>query len=112
MAYEMKPLSCSPSQLKGLSEKLIVSHYENNYGGAVKLGTASILIGAGALGVLLVTLAQMAPHALPDPVAGAIFALAAAALLGWNVGPLKVMLAGALSGALRERLSAFSFATR
>lgn len=59
MAYEMKPLSCSP-------------------------------------------------HALPDPVAGAIFALAAAALLGWNVGPLKLMLAGAL----RERLSAFSFATR
>ena len=112
MAYEMKPLSCSPSQLKGFSEKLIVSHYENNYGGAVKLGTASILIGAGALGVLVVTLAQMAPHALPDPVAGAIFALAAAALLGWNVGPLKVMLAGALSGALRERLSAFSFATR
>ena len=267
MAYEMKPLSCSPSQLKGFSEKLIVSHYENNYGGAVKLGTASILIGAGALGVLLfhsrakgalalcaviagaavfhlgfapvralplaagsgglfdigaffltvgafsfggglsmiafiqdqvvnlyqwltqrefidglalgqltpgpilmvsayvgyklagiagaalataaiflpafilmlsilpifdrvrqvvwmkaavkgispavigvllVTLAQMAPHALPDPVAGAIFALAAAALLGWNVGPLKLMLAGAL----RERLSAFSFATR
>ena len=109
MAYEMKPLSCSPSQLKGFSEKLIVSHYENNYGGAVKLGTASILIGAGALGVLVVTLAQMAPHALPDPVAGAIFALAAAAL---NVGPLKLMLAGALSGALRERLSAFSFATR
>jgi superoxide dismutase, Fe-Mn family len=36
MAYEMKPLSCSPSQLKGLSEKLIVSHHENNYGGAVK----------------------------------------------------------------------------
>ena len=36
MAYEMKPLSCNPAQLKGLSEKLIVSHYENNYGGAVK----------------------------------------------------------------------------
>jgi Fe-Mn family superoxide dismutase len=34
--YEMKPLSCNPSRLKGLSEKLIVSHYENNYGGAVK----------------------------------------------------------------------------
>src|SRR5207247_9936476 len=29
-------LSCNPTQLKGLSEKLIVSHYENNYGGAVK----------------------------------------------------------------------------
>ena len=36
MAYEMKPFSYSPSQLKRLSEKLIVSHYENNYGGAVK----------------------------------------------------------------------------
>jgi Fe-Mn family superoxide dismutase len=32
----MKPLSCKPSSLNGLSEKLIVSHYENNYGGAVK----------------------------------------------------------------------------
>jgi hypothetical protein len=36
MAYEIKALSCNPTQLKGLSEKLIVSHYENNYGGAVK----------------------------------------------------------------------------
>ena len=36
MTYEMKPLSCNPAKLKGLSEKLIVSHYENNYGGAVK----------------------------------------------------------------------------
>lgn len=36
MIYEMKPLSCNLAKLKGLSEKLIVSHYENNYGGAVK----------------------------------------------------------------------------
>ena len=36
MAYAMKPLSCDPARVKGLSEKLIVSHYENNYGGAVK----------------------------------------------------------------------------
>jgi superoxide dismutase, Fe-Mn family len=36
MSYEMKPLSCDPSKLSGLSEKLIVSHWENNYGGAVK----------------------------------------------------------------------------
>src|SRR6201989_3490563 len=34
--FEMKPLACDPTRLKGLSEKLIVSHYENNYGGAVK----------------------------------------------------------------------------
>mgnify|MGYP001350310885 CR=1 FL=1 len=36
MTYELKPLSCDPAKLRGLSEKLIVSHYENNYGGAVK----------------------------------------------------------------------------
>src|SRR4249920_2435765 len=36
MTYEIKPLPCDPAKLKGLSEKLIVSHYENNYGGAVK----------------------------------------------------------------------------
>jgi Fe-Mn family superoxide dismutase len=35
MTYQTKPLSCDPARLKGLSEKLIVSHYENNYGGAV-----------------------------------------------------------------------------
>jgi superoxide dismutase, Fe-Mn family len=35
MTYEIKTLSCNPAKLKGLSEKLIVSHYENNYSGAV-----------------------------------------------------------------------------
>jgi len=36
MPYNMKPLSCDPAHIKGMSERLIVSHYENNYGGAVK----------------------------------------------------------------------------
>jgi Fe-Mn family superoxide dismutase len=36
MPYAMKPLSCDPARVKGMSERLIVSHYENNYGGAVK----------------------------------------------------------------------------
>jgi superoxide dismutase, Fe-Mn family len=36
MTYAMKPLRCDPARLTGLSERLIVSHYENNYGGAVK----------------------------------------------------------------------------
>jgi Fe-Mn family superoxide dismutase len=36
MNYAMKPLTCNPAGLAGLSEKLILSHYENNYGGAVK----------------------------------------------------------------------------
>lgn len=36
MPYEMKPLSCNPTSLKGMSERLIASHYENNYGGTVQ----------------------------------------------------------------------------
>ena len=36
MTYSMKPLACDPQRIKGMSEKLIISHYENNYGGAVK----------------------------------------------------------------------------
>jgi superoxide dismutase, Fe-Mn family len=36
MAYEIKPLPFQTSALRGLSEQLIVSHYQNNYGGAVK----------------------------------------------------------------------------
>jgi superoxide dismutase, Fe-Mn family len=36
MPYSMKPLACDPARVKGMSERLIISHYENNYGGAVK----------------------------------------------------------------------------
>ncbi|MET4492122.1 Fe-Mn family superoxide dismutase [Bradyrhizobium sp. LA7.1] len=36
MAYVMKPLACDPSRVRGMSEQMILSHYENNYGGAVK----------------------------------------------------------------------------
>ena len=36
MSYSMKPLGCDPARIKGMSERLIVSHYENNYGGTVK----------------------------------------------------------------------------
>src|SRR5438874_12776193 len=36
MTYTMKPLSCDPARIKGMSERMIISHYENNYGGAVK----------------------------------------------------------------------------
>jgi Fe-Mn family superoxide dismutase len=36
MPYEIKPLACDPTAIKGMSERLIVSHYEHNYGGAVQ----------------------------------------------------------------------------
>jgi hypothetical protein len=32
MTYTMKPLGCDPARIKGMSERLIMSHYENNYG--------------------------------------------------------------------------------
>ena len=34
--HELKPLPFDPAKLDGLSEKLIRSHWENNYGGSVK----------------------------------------------------------------------------
>jgi|SRR5215813_11492314 len=36
MRYNVKPIHCRPWTLNGLSLKLIESHYENNYGGAVR----------------------------------------------------------------------------
>jgi Fe-Mn family superoxide dismutase len=36
MPYTMKPLFCDPARIKEMSERLIISHYENNYGGGVK----------------------------------------------------------------------------
>jgi Fe-Mn family superoxide dismutase len=35
MTYDRKALPCDPTRIKGLSERLITSHYENNYGGTV-----------------------------------------------------------------------------
>jgi Fe-Mn family superoxide dismutase len=36
MSFSVKPLPFDPKKIKGLSEKILVSHYENNYTGAVK----------------------------------------------------------------------------
>src|SRR5262245_55991807 len=34
--HQIKPLPFDPAKLKGISEKLIRSHHENNYSGAVR----------------------------------------------------------------------------
>ena len=34
--HQLKPLPFDPGKLKGLSDKLLTSHHQNNYGGAVK----------------------------------------------------------------------------
>jgi Fe-Mn family superoxide dismutase len=36
MPYDIQPLACNPGAIAGMSEKIIVSHWENNYSGAVK----------------------------------------------------------------------------
>lgn len=36
MPYQAKPMSFDPKSISGISEKVLVSHYENNYVGAVK----------------------------------------------------------------------------
>jgi Fe-Mn family superoxide dismutase len=40
MRRPIAPIPCRPWTLNGLSERLIVSHYENNYGGAVRTANA------------------------------------------------------------------------
>jgi len=36
MVYQTKPMPFDPKSITGMSEKVLVSHYENNYCGAVK----------------------------------------------------------------------------
>ena len=36
MRYQLTPIYCRPWLLNGLSQRLIESHYENNYGGALR----------------------------------------------------------------------------
>jgi chromate transporter len=57
-------------------------------------------IGPALIGVITVSLVQLAPHALPDPFAMAIFITTAIALLRWRVGAVKLMIAGSVLGVL------------
>ncbi len=36
IVYAIKPFALDPKSVKGISEKILISHYENNYAGAVK----------------------------------------------------------------------------
>jgi len=62
-------------------------------------------IGPGVIGVLAVSLARLLPHAAPDSLAAVVLVLTVAALAAWRVAPLKLMLAGAVVGAARSRLT-------
>ena len=60
-------------------------------------------IGPAVIGVLAVSLWQLAPHALPDPFALAVLMATVIALAVWRVGTVKVMLLGSVVGLLRSR---------
>jgi len=66
-------------------------------------------IGPAVIGVLGVTLWQMAPHAIPDRVAAVVFLGTVTALLTWRVSAIKLMAAGAGVGVLRSRVSSAPF---
>lgn len=61
-------------------------------------------VAPAVIGVLAVSLLQMAPHALPDPIAAGLFVGTVAAMLAWKIGPIKLVVLGAALGVLRERL--------
>ena len=67
--------------------------------------TRAVLRGMSpaVIGLLAVSLTRLAPYALVDPFAVAIFVATVAALLLWRPGTVRLMLGGAVLGALRNR---------
>jgi len=65
-------------------------------------------IGPAVIGVLAVSLLQIAPHAVPDSFAIVLFVGSVAALLVWRTGAIKLIVLGASLGVLRDRLLALA----
>jgi chromate transporter len=63
-------------------------------------------IGPGVIGVLVVSLGHMAPHAVPDLFAALVLILTVVAVLAVRLAPLHAVLGGALVGVVRSRLVA------
>lgn len=61
-------------------------------------------ISPAVIGVLAVSLVRLAPHALPDVLAGATLIATVVVLMVWRVATLNVMLVGAVLGVVRSRL--------
>jgi chromate transporter len=56
------------------------------------------------IGVMVISLARLVPHAAPDPMACGLLVVATVTLVLWRPAPLKVVLAGSVFGTVRERL--------
>jgi chromate transporter len=61
-------------------------------------------IGPAVIGILVVKLGQMAPHAVPDFAAVAILIATVITLVMSRIGPVRMMIAGSVFGVLRSRL--------
>lgn len=61
-------------------------------------------ISPAVIGILLVSLIELTPHAVRDSFSGFIFAAAVGILLVWRTGTLRLMAAGALVGLIRGRV--------
>jgi chromate transporter len=57
-------------------------------------------ISAAVIGIISVSLIQMAPHAAPDAFTVMLMALTVAGMLIWSLAPLPLMLGGALIGVI------------
>jgi len=58
--------------------------------------------GAAVIGIISVSLVQLAPHAAPDAFTAILAMLTITAMLTWSVGPLRLMVGGALIGIGRK----------
>jgi chromate transporter len=65
-------------------------------------------IGPAVIGVLAVSLLQLAPHAVPDLVSVGVLIATVVALVVWRCGTLTLMLAGSVVGVARHRLTALA----
>jgi chromate transporter len=59
-------------------------------------------IGPALIGVICVSLVQMAPYAVPDPFAIAVLIATVIALLVWRFSAFKLIIAGAVFGMLQS----------
>lgn len=61
---------------------------------------------AGVIGTLAIALGRLAPHAIVDPFAVALFVAAVAVMLFWRTAPVKMAAGGAVLGIVRRRVAA------
>ncbi len=61
-------------------------------------------MGPAVIGVLAVSLFRLAPHALPDAFAVVVLVATVGALSFFQLGAIKLVLAGSVLGVLRSRL--------